>query len=269
MGFIRKTLFAVTGGAVSPNSKKQRLQMQVVAAAQGKSEEEVRRAGGRRERWQQARQDWEQALSRPQQTAEKRQSPQPETPLTADPNQRESEQNAVDLKAIADSMVKIPIVTYHAAVSLKGVEDGALIEALGNHPQIKILAETLGQRPAVIARGMVAFAKNRVDTGTVAKLSLSVLGEHRDHGRDADPVMRALKEKQWNVGVGDSEELLEVGPDKILEDLVRVFSAQASRCAYLDVQDSEQDRDRFARLADEGARLAEETRRELGLEEPR
>jgi len=49
MGVIRKSLHVATVGAVAPNSKKQRNQRQLLAAAQGKSDAEVRRAGGRYE----------------------------------------------------------------------------------------------------------------------------------------------------------------------------------------------------------------------------
>jgi len=49
MGLIRKSLFLGTGGIVAPNSKKQRAQKQVLAALQGQSPEQVRRAGGRYE----------------------------------------------------------------------------------------------------------------------------------------------------------------------------------------------------------------------------
>ncbi len=47
MGLIRKSPFLGTGGVIAPNSKKQRAQKQLLAALQGKSEDEVRRAGGR------------------------------------------------------------------------------------------------------------------------------------------------------------------------------------------------------------------------------
>ena len=49
MGLIRKSLHIATAGAVAPNSKKQRVAKQQLAALQGKSEAEVRRAGGRYE----------------------------------------------------------------------------------------------------------------------------------------------------------------------------------------------------------------------------
>jgi hypothetical protein len=49
MGIVRKSLFVGTGGLVAPNSKKQRNQRQILAALQGKSAAEVRRAGGRYE----------------------------------------------------------------------------------------------------------------------------------------------------------------------------------------------------------------------------
>jgi Short C-terminal domain len=47
MGLIRKSLYLTTGGVVAPNSKKQRLQMQQLAALQGATPEEIKRAGGR------------------------------------------------------------------------------------------------------------------------------------------------------------------------------------------------------------------------------
>ena len=47
MGLIRKSLFAASGGLVAPNSKKQRRQLQILAAMQGATPAEVRRAGGR------------------------------------------------------------------------------------------------------------------------------------------------------------------------------------------------------------------------------
>jgi hypothetical protein len=47
MGLIRKSLYLGTGGVVAPNSKKQRQQKQVLAALQGATPEEVKRAGGR------------------------------------------------------------------------------------------------------------------------------------------------------------------------------------------------------------------------------
>ena len=47
MGFLRKTLFLTTGGVVAPNSTKQRRQEQVLAALQGKNEDEIRWAGSR------------------------------------------------------------------------------------------------------------------------------------------------------------------------------------------------------------------------------
>lgn len=47
MGLIRKSLFLGTGGLVSPNSKKQRVQKQQLAALQGATPKEIRRAGGR------------------------------------------------------------------------------------------------------------------------------------------------------------------------------------------------------------------------------
>jgi hypothetical protein len=49
MGLIRKSLHIATVGAVAPNSKKQRNQRQLLAAAQGKSDVEVMRTGGRYE----------------------------------------------------------------------------------------------------------------------------------------------------------------------------------------------------------------------------
>ena len=49
MGLIRKSLHIATVGVVAPNSKKQWNQRQLLAAAQGKSDAEVRRAGGRYE----------------------------------------------------------------------------------------------------------------------------------------------------------------------------------------------------------------------------
>jgi hypothetical protein len=48
MGFIRKTLFTATMGAVAPYSRKQRVAAQTLAAVAGKSREEVERAGTRR-----------------------------------------------------------------------------------------------------------------------------------------------------------------------------------------------------------------------------
>lgn len=47
MGIIRKSLYLETGGLVSPNSKKQRHQMQILQAMQGATPDEIRRAGGR------------------------------------------------------------------------------------------------------------------------------------------------------------------------------------------------------------------------------
>jgi Short C-terminal domain len=47
MGLIRKSLYLGTGGLISPNSKKQRLQMKQLAALQGATPEEIRRRGGR------------------------------------------------------------------------------------------------------------------------------------------------------------------------------------------------------------------------------
>ena len=49
MGLIRKGLHIATVGGIAPNSKKQRVAKQQLAALQGKSEAEVRRAGGRYE----------------------------------------------------------------------------------------------------------------------------------------------------------------------------------------------------------------------------
>jgi hypothetical protein len=47
MGLIRKSLYLGTGGLVGPNSKKQRLQMQQLAALQGATPQEIKRRGGR------------------------------------------------------------------------------------------------------------------------------------------------------------------------------------------------------------------------------
>jgi hypothetical protein len=47
MGFIRTLLSIGTGGAVADRSRKQRVQAQILAATQGKSEAEVGRAGAR------------------------------------------------------------------------------------------------------------------------------------------------------------------------------------------------------------------------------
>ena len=47
MGLIRKSLFLGTGGLVAPNSRKQRLQMQQLAALPGGTQQEIRRRGGR------------------------------------------------------------------------------------------------------------------------------------------------------------------------------------------------------------------------------
>jgi hypothetical protein len=47
VGFIRKTLFLISGGTVAPNSTKQRRQEQILAALQGKNEDEIRWAGSR------------------------------------------------------------------------------------------------------------------------------------------------------------------------------------------------------------------------------
>lgn len=47
MGFIRKTLFLISGGTVAPNSTKQRRQEQILAALRGKNEDEIRWAGSR------------------------------------------------------------------------------------------------------------------------------------------------------------------------------------------------------------------------------
>jgi len=46
-GLIRKSLILGTGGLVAPNSKKQRLQMQQLAALQSATPEEIRQRGGR------------------------------------------------------------------------------------------------------------------------------------------------------------------------------------------------------------------------------
>ena len=73
MGLIRKSLHIATVGVVAPNSKKQRNQRQLLAAAQGKSDAEVRRAGGRYEHSLGAALGWggdrparEQAAAQPQ-----------------------------------------------------------------------------------------------------------------------------------------------------------------------------------------------------------
>lgn len=47
MGLIRKSLYLASGGIVSPSSKKQRRQVQMIKAMQGASDAEIRRAGGR------------------------------------------------------------------------------------------------------------------------------------------------------------------------------------------------------------------------------
>lgn len=47
MGLIRKSLYLGTSGLVAPNSKKQRQQKQILAAIQGATPAEVKRAGGR------------------------------------------------------------------------------------------------------------------------------------------------------------------------------------------------------------------------------
>jgi hypothetical protein len=47
VGLIRKSLFLGTGGLVAPSSKKQRVQMQQLAALQGATPEEIRQRGGR------------------------------------------------------------------------------------------------------------------------------------------------------------------------------------------------------------------------------
>ena len=47
MGLIRGTLHLATYGAVSPKSKKQRMASRQLAAMQGKSEAEIKAAGGR------------------------------------------------------------------------------------------------------------------------------------------------------------------------------------------------------------------------------
>lgn len=47
MGLIRKSLYLGTGGLVTPHSKKQRHQKQILAAMQGAAPSEIRRAGGR------------------------------------------------------------------------------------------------------------------------------------------------------------------------------------------------------------------------------
>ena len=47
VGLIRKSLYLGTGGVVSPSSKKQRYAKQTLAAIQGGTPEQIRRAGGR------------------------------------------------------------------------------------------------------------------------------------------------------------------------------------------------------------------------------
>ena len=47
MGIIRKSLYLASGGLVAPNSRKQKLAMQQLAALQGATPEEVRRRGAR------------------------------------------------------------------------------------------------------------------------------------------------------------------------------------------------------------------------------
>jgi hypothetical protein len=47
MGLIRKSLYLGSGGLVAPHSKKQRMQLQQLAALRGASPEEIKRAGGR------------------------------------------------------------------------------------------------------------------------------------------------------------------------------------------------------------------------------
>lgn len=47
MGLIRKAAYLGSGGIVAPRSRKGRQHAQVIAAMQGKSAEEIRRAGGR------------------------------------------------------------------------------------------------------------------------------------------------------------------------------------------------------------------------------
>jgi Short C-terminal domain len=47
VGLLRKSLYLGTSGIVAPNSKKHRMAMKQLAALQGRSEAEIRRAGGR------------------------------------------------------------------------------------------------------------------------------------------------------------------------------------------------------------------------------
>jgi hypothetical protein len=47
IGLIRKAAFLGTGGIVAPRSKKERDQIRLIGAMQGKSATEIRRAGGR------------------------------------------------------------------------------------------------------------------------------------------------------------------------------------------------------------------------------
>jgi hypothetical protein len=47
MGLIRKSLYLGTGGLVASNSKKQRKQKQILAAMEGATPSEIKRAGGR------------------------------------------------------------------------------------------------------------------------------------------------------------------------------------------------------------------------------
>lgn len=51
MGLIRKSLYLASAGAVAPNSKKQRRAAQTLAAVQGATPAEIRRAGGRTDPW--------------------------------------------------------------------------------------------------------------------------------------------------------------------------------------------------------------------------
>ena len=49
VGLIRKVLFVSTGGVVAPNSKKQRVAKQTLAAIQGRDDEDAELIGTRRQ----------------------------------------------------------------------------------------------------------------------------------------------------------------------------------------------------------------------------
>lgn len=230
MGLLRKIAYLGSGGIVGPRSKRERDQIRMIAAIQGKSAAEIRRAGGRY--------DFEGFLASGGITD----TTGKERPVLQEPQKAGAPPVAgpAVLHEVAIGIASLDggPVSYQAARSLD-IADDDLVSAVAKTQWVLEVAKMRAGSASGIATMAVTGARVGLTMREIMTREPG-LGEHVGHSRhaDSDPVIQALREKSHYLGKGSSGEWLDLSRDEYLAKLIENSTAQQARCAYLDAREA-------------------------------